>query len=316
MARTRIYFVTDVHGSTKCFRKFLNASKFYGADVLILGGDVTGKVMTPIVETAGGFRSTYQGAHLLMNTREEMEEFSKKAAESGAYTRLVSPSEFSELESNPSMVAELFGKLMVERVREWVSLAEERLRKTSVRCFISPGNDDTFEIDSALGSSPHVANPEGRVVKIDEEHEMITLGYTNRTPWNTPRESDEDVLAEKISAMADQVRSMRSAIFNIHVPPIDTSIDQAPRVDANLKIVVKAGMVEMVSAGSTACREAIVKYQPMLGLHGHIHESRGIVKLGRTMCANPGSEYTEGILRGFLADLEGDKIKSYLLTSG
>jgi Icc-related predicted phosphoesterase len=316
VARSRIYFITDVHGSNRCFRKFLNAAKFYKADVLILGGDITGKVMTPIVESDGKFGCAYQGAGLVMNNRDEVEAFRKKAAESGTYTHLVSPSEFKELEASPGKVKDLFKQLMVERVREWVSLAEERLGKTSVKCFISPGNDDIPEIDPALSSSTYVVNPEERVVEVDEEHEMITLGTTNHTPWNSPREADEDVLAKKISDMASQVRTVKSSIFNIHVPPIDTPIDKAPRIDENLKIVVKAGNVEMISAGSTACRAAIMKYQPMLGLHGHIHESRGIVKLGRTMCANPGSEYTEGILRGFLADLEGDKVKSYLLTSG
>ena len=316
VARSRVYFVTDVHGSSKCFRKFLNAAKFYKADVLILGGDITGKVMTPIVEGDGKFSCTYQGARLVMNNAEEVEAFRKKAAESGTYTHLVSPSGLKELEANPEKVKYLFKQLMVERVREWVSLAEERLGKTSVKCFVSPGNDDIPEIDPALSSSAYVVNPEERVVDVDGEHEMITLGTTNHTPWNSPREMDEDVLAKKISDMADRVRTMKSSIFNIHVPPIDTPIDKAPRVDENLKIVVKAGNVEMTSAGSTACRAAITKYQPMLGLHGHIHESRGIVKLGRTICANPGSEYTEGILRGFLADLDGDKVKSYLLTSG
>jgi Icc-related predicted phosphoesterase len=316
VARSRIYFITDVHGSSKCFRKFLNAAKFYKADVLILGGDITGKVMTPIVESDGKFSCTYQGAGLVMSDRDEVEAFRKKAAESGTYTHLLSPSEFKELEANPDKVKDLFKQLMVERVREWVSLAEERLGKTSVKCFISPGNDDIIDIDPALSSSTYVVNPEERVVEVDGEHEMITLGATNHTPWNSPREVDEDVLAKKISDMADRVKAMKSSIFNIHVPPIDTPIDQAPRIDENLKIVVKAGNVEMISAGSTACREAITKYQPMLGLHGHIHESRGIAKLGRTMCANPGSEYTEGILRGFLADLEGDTVKSYLLTSG
>jgi uncharacterized protein len=316
VARSRIYFVTDVHGSSRCFRKFLNAAKFYKADVLILGGDITGKVMTPIVEIDGKFSCTYQGAGLEMSNGDEVEAFRKKAAESGTYTHLVSQSEFRELEADPGKVKDLFKQLMVERVREWVSLAEERLGKTSVKCFISPGNDDISEIDPALSSSTYVVNPEERVVEVDGEHEMITLGTTNHTPWNSPREVDEDVLAKKISDMADQVRTMKSSIFNIHVPPIDTPIDKAPRVDESLKIVVKAGNVEMISAGSTACRAAITKYQPMLGLHGHIHESRGVVKLGRTMCANPGSEYTEGILRGFLADLEGDKVKSHLLTSG
>jgi uncharacterized protein len=316
VTRSRIYFITDVHGSNKCFRKFLNAANFYKADVLILGGDITGKVMTPIVEDGGGFKATFQGEELSMHDRSEVAEFRKKVAEVGGYTQVVTPSEFRELEADPSKVSELFRRLMVERVREWVSLAEERLGKTSVRCFISPGNDDIFDIDAVLSSSQCIVNPEGRVVDVDGGHEMITLGYTNHTPWNSPREVDEEVLATKISDMADQVRNMESAIFNIHVPPIDTPIDQAPRIDENLKMVVRAGSVEMISAGSSACRAAITRYQPMLGLHGHIHESRGLVKLGRTMCANPGSEYTEGILRGFLSDLDGDRIKSYLLMSG
>lgn len=316
MPRSRIYFITDVHGSTKCFRKFLNAAKFYKADVLILGGDITGKVMTPIVSTEGKYTCTYQGTELVMSSASEVEEFRKKDAESGAYTHVVTPSEYEELQADPEKVKALFGRLMVERVREWMSLAEERLGKTQVRCFISPGNDDIFEIDEALSSSPYVVNPEGRVVTIDDEHEMITLGYTNHTPWNSPREVDEEVLARKISAMADNVSNMRSAIFNIHVPPINTILDQAPHVDSNLKIIVKAGNVEMISAGSSACKEAIMGYQPMLGLHGHIHESRGIIKLGRTLCANPGSEYTEGILRGFIGDIEEDKVKTYILTSG
>ena len=317
MAKSRIYFISDVHGSNKCFRKFLNAASFYKADILILGGDITGKVITPIVEEGdGSFRCTYQGTELVLKNSNEVEEFRKKAADSGSYTTLVSQSEFKELEVDPAKVTELFRRLMVERLRDWISLAEERLGKTSVKCFISPGNDDIFDLDRVLDSSPYVVNPEGRVVEINGDHEMITLGYTNHTPWNSPREVDEDVLALKISGMAEKVQNMKSAIFNIHVPPIDTPIDQAPRVDKNLRIVVKAGSVEIISAGSSACRAAIMKYQPMIGLHGHIHESRGIVRLGRTMCVNPGSEYGEGILRSFIADLEGEKIKSYLLASG
>jgi uncharacterized protein len=315
--KSRIYFITDVHGSNRCFKKFLNAASFYKADVIILGGDITGKVLTPIMEAGDGtFRCTYQGSDLVLKSKEEVEELEKKAADSGSYTSLVSTSGFKELEADPEKVRELFSQLMVERLREWILLAEQKLGKTSVRCFISPGNDDVFDLDPVLDSSSYVVNPEGRVVDIDGGHEMITLGYTNHTPWKSPREVDEDVLAQKISAMADKVRDMKSAIFNVHVPPIDTVIDKAPRVDENLKIVVKAGNVEMISAGSSACRAAIIKYQPMLGVHGHIHESKGIAKLGRTMCANPGSEYGEGILRGFLADVEGDRVRSYLLTSG
>ena len=317
MPRSRIYFITDVHGSNRCFKKFLNAADFYKANVLILGGDVTGKVLTPIVDMGDGtFKCSYQGSDLILKNGQEVESFRVKAADSGSYTRIVSQAEFKELDENPAKVTQVFKEVMIERMKEWMTLAEQKLGKTSVKCFVSPGNDDLFEIDPVLSSSSYVINPEERVVDIDGDHEMITLGFTNHTPWNSPREVDEDVLAGKISAMADNVKNMKSAIFNIHVPPIDTVIDQAPRIDENLKVVVKAGNIEMISAGSSACRAAIKKYQPMLGLHGHIHESRGISKIGRTLCANPGSEYSEGILRGCITDLEGDKVKSYLLTSG
>jgi Icc-related predicted phosphoesterase len=317
VAKSRVYFITDVHGSNRCFKKFLNAASFYKADVIILGGDITGKVMIPIVEQGDGtFRCSYQGSDQILRSKEEVEELRKKAADSGSYTVPMGPAEFKELEASPAKVTELFRQVMIERLREWISLAEERLGKTPVKCFISPGNDDVFDIDPILDSSSYVVNPEGRVVDIDGGHEMITLGYTNHTPWNSPREVGEDVLVQKISAMADKVRDMKNAIFNIHVPPIDTLIDQAPQIDETLKVVLKAGTVQMISAGSSACRAAIKKYQPLLGLHGHIHESRGIVKIGRTLCANPGSEYGEGILRGFLCEIDGEKIKSYLLTSG
>jgi Icc-related predicted phosphoesterase len=317
VAKSRFYFITDVHGSNRCFRKFLNAANFYKADIIILGGDVTGKVLTPIVEEGSGtYRATYQGEDLVLKGKAEVDALVTKAAESGSYTKIVSRSEFQELEENPAKVKEVFRDVMLQRMREWMALAEERLGKTQVKCYISPGNDDLFELDPILSSSSYVVNPEGRVVETDGGHEMITLGFTNHTPWKSPREVDESELAKKISAMADGVRNMKSAIFNIHVPPIDTPIDQAPRIDENLKVVLNAGHVEIISAGSSACREAILKYQPMLGLHGHIHESKGMVKLGRTMCANPGSEYGEGILKGFLADIDGEKVKSYLLTSG
>ncbi|MDG6915853.1 MAG: metallophosphoesterase, partial [Nitrososphaerota archaeon] len=94
-------------------------------------------------------------------------------------------------------------------------------------------------------------------------------------------------------------------------------LDLAPKLLPDLtKAMSPGGETEMVHVGSTAVRAALERYHPLLALHGHIHESRGVAKLGRTLCANPGSEYAGGVLRGFLADLEGDKVRSYILTSG
>jgi len=314
---TKVFFVSDVHGSDRCFRKFVNAGKFYGADVLILGGDVTGKTIAPMERMADGTIMVREGnTDRLLKSRSEIEELKKSVSDAGNYPYVADSTELEELAAKPELVVRLFKRLMVESLRSWISLADERLAGTGIRCFISPGNDDFFEVDEVMSSGKHVVDPEGKVVEIDGRHEMITLGYTNRTPWNTPREVDEDVLQKKIDAMAEKVREMKSAVFNLHVPPIDTPIDQAPKLDKSLKPVVAGGDVVMASAGSSAVRNSIEKYQPLVGLHGHIHESRGVVRIGRTMCFNPGSEYSSGILRGVLCELDGDSVRSYLLTSG
>ena len=134
---------------------------------------------------------------------------------------------------------------------------------------------------------------------------MISCGWSNRTPWHTPREMDEDDLERRIEKMAAEVTRPERAVFNLHVPPARTAIDLAPALDDSLKPVVKGGAVVMESVGSEAVRRVLERHQPMLGLHGHIHESRGAVRLGRTLSINPGSEYGDGILRGALIELDG-----------
>ncbi|HUK79075.1 MAG TPA: hypothetical protein VLU91_00245 [Nitrososphaerales archaeon] len=317
MATSRVFFITDVHGSTRCFKKFLNAAKFYSASTLVLGGDLTGKVLIPVVEQGDGtYRCRFEGNELSLKNRKEVDDVVSRATDAGLYTRVMARKEFDEMSADPKSVTAAFNKAMVDRVREWVHLAEERLGNTDVKCYISPGNDDLFEVDGVLDSSSYVINPEERVVTMDGEHEMITLGYTNHTPWNSPREVDEDELARKLESLAAGVKNMKTAIFNVHVPPINTPIDRAPMVDKDLKVVVKSGQVQMTSAGSKACRAAIEKHQPLLGIHGHIHESHGFVTIGKTLCANPGSDYGEGVLRGFLTEISGDRIKSHMLTTG
>lgn len=317
MVKTRLFFVTDVHGSDRCFRKFVNAGKFYNAGVLVLGGDITGKMIVPVVKQPDGtYKCEFGGTAYVLKTPEQLNEVVKNIKDSGFYPYMAEPKDVEELSAKPELVHELFKKLMKESITGWMALAEERLKGTGIKCYVSPGNDDYFEIDEALNAATYVINPEERTVDIDGEHEMITLGYANHTPWNSPREVDEDVLQQKIDKMASQVKDMKKALFNLHVPPINTIIDQAPKLDENLKPVISGGSIVMTSAGSTAVRASLEKYQPLAGIHGHIHESRGMVKIGQTICFNPGSEYNSGILKGLLCDLDKDKVKSYMLTSG
>jgi len=313
----RVFFVTDVHGSERCFKKFLNAGKFYNANAVMLAGDITGKMIVPIVRQPDGtYLSSYAGSEFRSKSEAEAQDLEKSIRDSGFYPYRTDTAEMESLESDKKKVDQLFTRLMVETVERWVRMAEERLRDTGIKCFVSPGNDDRWEVDSPINKSDFIVNPEEKVVEVDRDHEMITLGLTNRTPWKSPREFDEDVLAERIEKMAAGVRSMRNCVFNLHCPPYGTVIDPAPKLDETLKPVLSGGQVVMTPAGSTAVRDSIKKHQPLVGLHGHIHESKGVATIGRTKCFNPGSEYGEGVLRGLLLDLSEKGIKSYLFTSG
>lgn len=313
----KIFFVTDLHGSEKCFSKFLNAGKFYNTHVLIMGGDITGKLMIPIVkQNEGSFEATYADAKHVAKNEQELETLEKEIRFEGYYPYLTTPSEMEELQNKPEMVESVFKKLMLDNVQRWVDLTEKHLKGSGISVYITGGNDDLREITPILQSSDFVIDPEEKVVSLDSKHEMLSTGWSNPTPWKTPREVSEEELGKMMDEMAFQVKSFKNCIFNTHVPPIDSGLDTAPKLDANLKPVVEGGEMAVIPAGSTAIRAAIEKYQPLLGLHGHIHESKGFVNIGRTLCINPGSEYSEGILRGVIVELGDGKVKNFLLTQG
>jgi len=312
----RLYFTTDIHGSDVCFRKFLNAAKFYEADVLILGGDITGKTLVPIVETAAGRWAMEGWGPRRELSADQVADVEKQIRDSGGYPVRTTPEGVALLRENPSRREEVFRDAMVASVSGWMSLAEERLRGTGVRCYIGPGNDDIFEIDPALSGSDYVVNPEDKVIDVGGGWEMITSGYANPTPWNSPRELPEDALYDRISAMARRVRNPAKSLFGLHVPPVDTPIDEAPSLDATLKPIVENGVIKSAHVGSSAVRRLIEEIQPALGLHGHIHESRGTTRLGETVCLNPGSEYSEGVLRGVVIQLGAKGIDGHLFVAG
>jgi Icc-related predicted phosphoesterase len=312
----RLYFTTDIHGSDICFRKFINSAKFYKAEVLILGGDITGKLIMPMIPAGSdNYTFTWHGEeHRVSGT--ELSNAMKQLRDAGYYPAILTPEEVKLLQMDQSHVEELFVKLACESINRWMDLAEERLQGTGIECYISPGNDDPLAIDAILNRGAMIVNPEERVVTLRGEWEMISMGTTNITPWKSPRELPEDQLESRLDALARQVKNQAKAIYNIHVPPYNTSIDKAPKLDSNLKPYVIPGGVQMAPVGSTAVTNVIKRYQPMLALHGHVHESRGNVKLGRTLCINPGSEYGEGVLRGVLVQIGKKGVEDFLLTSG
>jgi Icc-related predicted phosphoesterase len=313
----KIFFATDIHGSDRCFRKFVNAGKFYGADVLLMGGDITGKMLVPIVEGAGGrYRSRLFGRERVVDA-DGLASLRKQIADAGFYAYDTTPDEIAAFGEHPELVEETFRKHMHETLAQWMSLAEERLDGTGIMCLLAPGNDDPLFVDDLLGSSDMLINPEGRLVELPGDFTMISVGYSNPTPWDSPRELPEEQLAARITREAAKIPNMSRAIFNLHVPPKDTPIDQAMALDAEFRPIMKSGSPVITGVGSGAVRDAMSTYQPLLGLHGHIHESRGEARIGRSRSINPGSEYSEGVLRGALVTLSSRKgLRGYQLVAG
>jgi Icc-related predicted phosphoesterase len=312
----RIFFATDIHGSEVCWKKFLNSGPHYEADVVILGGDMTGKALVPIIDDGGD----HWHATLLENREElqgdeQVEQFEDAVRRRGYYPFRTDPDELKELSSDESRWHTLFDQHMIGTVERWMAMADERLAGKGIRVFVCPGNDDQLEIDEVVENAKTVELGEGKVVDIDG-FQLASSGWANRTPWDTYREEDEPDLETRIEAMVQNVTAPRErTIFSLHCPPYGTGLDDAPQLSEEMDL--KDAGRSVVPVGSTAVRKAIEEHQPALALHGHIHEARGTTRLGDTLCINPGSSYEQGQLLGAVIDMDGKKkVKKFILTSG
>lgn len=319
---TRVFYATDVHGSERTWRKFLNAAAFYDADTLVMGGDVMGKLTIPIIRGPGGTsRATIHGRVETYETDADIARARERIAALGFYDTLMDEDEYQATRQDPGAIDDLWKRLATERLERWIAMAEDRLGPIGVRCYVSGGNDDLTEVMATLPATGtrSFVGCEGRVVALDDRHAMISLPYVNPTPWNTPREASEERLAEMIDETVGGLGDLRHAIFNFHAPPIDSTLDTCPKLDPTTdppSQIVRGGQPVLYGAGSSAVRAAIERHQPLLGLHGHIHESQSAARIRQTLCINPGSEYGEGVLRGCLITLADGQVKSYQMTAG
>jgi len=314
----RIFFASDLHGSERCYRKFLNAAAFYEADVLILGGDLTGKAILPIVDLGKGrYRARMMNDDIVEIGDEELPALDRRIRDMGLYPLIADRETLDHVGSGKEAMEAAFVDLMRESLTGWMQLAEERLAPRNVRCFVIPGNDDLKVVDEVLADAPErVVNVVAQRAWIDDAHEIVGLDYVNPTPWNSPREAPEEGMATKIEAAFARLDDPARAIVNFHCPPSETSLDQAPALTSDLRPIVFGGRVMTKPVGSHAMRAAIERHQPLLGLHGHIHESRGAERLGRTLCVNPGSDYGEGILRGAVIEIDNGRVASHKFVTG
>ena len=312
----KLFFATDVHGSETTFRKWLNAARHYGTDVLIMGGDLTGKMLVPIIKEADGtYTARYEGGVVRVDSEKGLVDLEKNLRTRGYYAQHMTLEEKASIQT-PEQVDELFKKHIGEVLSGWVGVADERIDPGKTPTFWMPGNDDMAFVDEYANASKAIQNADGKVIEVDGYY-LLSLGEANITPWNCPRDVTEDVLERKIDQLAEKVPDMSRCIFNVHAPPWGSNLDLAPELDEDFKPTMEGGGLKMKAVGSTAVLEAIRKWQPLLSLHGHIHECSAGIKIGRTLCINTGSEYHEGVLRGSLIILDPKRgVKNFALTVG
>jgi Icc-related predicted phosphoesterase len=312
----RLFYAGDVHGSRVCWKKFVNAAAHYPADALVMGGDLTGKALVPIVRAGdSSYRARVIGEHREARTAEELDQLQQAISTNGMYPLIVDEDEAQRLAENADHREEAFETALLEELRLWVRLADERLAGTGTRAYVIPGNDDPWSVDEVLAGGTSVVACDERI-EVVGSHEMVSLGYSNRTPWKTPRELDEEEIYARLRCLVDQLETPERAIFNIHVPPWESSLDTAFEVDEELRYVTKGGRPHEVPTGSPAVRQIIEEVQPVLSLHGHIHESKGVAKIGKTVAINPGSDYGSGHLDGCLIHLGDERVVGQYLVSG
>ena len=317
MTKTRVFFVTDIHGSERLFLKFLNAAKAYKANVLIYGGDATGKTVTPVLQEEGAWKAQYVGSWRKAGTKQELDNLERDIRALGSYPYRTTESKWQVLRRSEASMDAVFAEVMTENLRRWLLIAEERLKPMGVKIIFNAGNDDLQAAREVLGQSEYVIYPEGKIVSIDDKHEMPSVGFSNMTPWNCPGDVSEEELTGKLEGATSGLTNPENSLFNFHCPPYDTQIDVAPKLDKDLRpVLTPGGEPDMAHVGSTAVRQIMEKLQPLAGLHGHIHESRGLSRINRTVCFNPGSEYVTGVLRGLILNLSDKKIDNYVFTEG
>jgi Icc-related predicted phosphoesterase len=311
-----LYYASDVHGSDQCWRKFLGAGRFYGVQALIMGGDLTGKAIVPIERAAdGAFSATFLGETRRGKSQVELGQLADAVRYNGMYPWVADAAEIARHQSDEEARTRLFERVMLDELRRWIALADERMAALGIEVHVMAGNDDPWSCDAVLQSATHVQFSDDRVTLVGG-HEMISSSYANPTPWNSPRELDEDALYAHLKRLADQVERPETAIFNLHVPPHASGLDTAFEIDDQLRIVVRDGKPHEMPVGSTAVRQILEEYQPLLSLHGHIHESRGAAQIGRTLALNSGSEYASGRIHGVTVTLAGDRVRSHQFTIG
>jgi Icc-related predicted phosphoesterase len=280
--------------------------------VSVLAGDLSGKVIVPIVKEADGtYTCRHEGRVEKASNEKELENINSRLRARGIYPYLSSSEEIQRLKSNPEGVEELFKRVIADETDRLLNISEQSIPADRT-VIVTPGNDDITDLDRTIDKHKRIINPLGKLVRLPLGYEMISMEYSNPTPWNTPRECSEEELWKKLEGLVPLVSGKwNKVICNFHCPPHGTRLDLAPKLDKNLRPVYTLGNPEFANVGSRSVRKFLEKYQPLVSLHGHIHEASGIEQIGKTTAFNPGSEYTSGVFKSVVVQLDENGLANW-----
>ncbi len=280
--QVKILFVSDIHGSENVFRKSLNAAKMYKVNYLIFGGDIFSKDFIPVIDKGG--------SKLLDGKEVEISQLEEDSKVSGKLPLVMKEEEFQEAINNKKDMNSIIVRELEGQASRWVKIFHEKMNGSDIETLWNLGNDDPLELDEYLNELG-IELAEAKVRELGE-FKVVSSGYVNPTPFGTYRELPDSTLFLRLDSMFKEVGE-GPVILNAHAPPINTKLDQAVNKDRKRNNV-----------GSKAVRDIIEKYKPIVGLHGHIHESGGTDKIGNTKIGNPGSYYSDGIMSAIFLVLE------------
>ncbi|NHJ13797.1 MAG: phosphoesterase [Candidatus Thorarchaeota archaeon] len=306
MIKMKIFHAVDPHGSTKTWAQMCRAPATFKVDLAMMCGDLTGKAIVPVVqEKEDRWYAQPFGKKKTFKKQKDLDKFIEFTETEGYYPVVLTKDELAALQEDKSKVQALFDKLMIDRLQMWLDMAVEKVPEDIV-LVVNPGNDDPWIIDDVIRNHERTIYPLKQVIEVTDHHKLISMDYVNSTPWDTHRECGEEELKDKLEAEFARVteNDYENLLCNFHAPPYGSTLDTAPKLSKDHHMQYSGGFSLTEPVGSHAVREVIEKYQPLVGMHGHIHESVGFTNIGRTLCVNPGSEYREGILKGFIITVE------------
>ena len=153
------FYASDIHGSELLWRKFTNAASFYGVEVLIMGGDIAGKAVVPIVRRNTSFYALAVTGEQAF-TEDQLPALERRIRDLGQYPYHMTEDELAAVQSDQSAIGALFLQIMIETLERWLRLAEERLRGKGVRLYVMLGNDDEPALREVLARSSIAVDPE------------------------------------------------------------------------------------------------------------------------------------------------------------